>query len=33
MMRLVALVMGTLSATAGYMKEMALQQVRGFRRN
>jgi glucosyl-dolichyl phosphate glucuronosyltransferase len=33
MMRLAALVMGTLSATAGYIKEMALQQVGGFRRN
>ena len=33
MMRLVALSMGTLSATAGYIKAMALQDVRGFGRN
>jgi GT2 family glycosyltransferase len=33
MMRLVALSMGTLSATAGYVKEMAWQQARGFGRN
>ena len=30
MMRLAALSLGTLSATAGYMMEMALQSVRGF---
>jgi GT2 family glycosyltransferase len=33
MMRLVALSMGTLSATAGYIEEMALQHIRGFGRN
>lgn len=32
-MRLVALSMGTLSAAAGYIKEMASQDVRDFRRN
>jgi GT2 family glycosyltransferase len=32
-MRLAALSMGTLSATAGYIKEMAPQNVRGFVRN
>jgi GT2 family glycosyltransferase len=33
MMRLVALSLGILSATAGYIKEMAPQSVRGFGRN
>jgi glucosyl-dolichyl phosphate glucuronosyltransferase len=33
MMRLAALSMGTLSAAAGYIKEMAPQNVRDFRRN
>lgn len=32
-LRLVALPMGTFSATAGYIKEMVLQHVRGFGRN
>ncbi len=33
MMRLVAISLGTLSTTAGYFKEMALQNIRDLRRN
>src|SRR5215831_11641256 len=33
MMRLGALSLGTLSATAGYIKEMVLQNIRGFEKN
>ena len=33
MMRLVAISLGTLSTTAGYFKEMVLQNIRDLRRN